>query len=178
MEHGGQSVVVVLFRQCCLSIYITARKLSLRNEWYWGAAQQKAFQDLKNELSDPNKILAHYDLTAETVVSADASSFGLGAVVTQLQKNGEWRPVAYNSRSMSDAEKRYPQIDKEALAVTWACERFSDLLIGMTFKIETDHKPLISLLGNKDLDILPPRVQRFRIRLMRFNYNIVYVPGK
>ena len=79
---------------------------------------------------------------------------------------------------MSDAEKRYPQIDKEARAVTWACERFSDLLIGMTFKIEMDHKPVISLLGNKDLDILPPRVQRFRIRVMRFNYNIVYVPGK
>lgn len=79
---------------------------------------------------------------------------------------------------MSDAEKCYPQIDKEIRAVTWACERFSDLLIGMTFKIETDHKPLISLLGNKDLGILPPRIQRFRIRPMSFNYNIVYIPGK
>ena len=79
---------------------------------------------------------------------------------------------------MTEAEKRYPQIDKEALASTWACERFSDFLIGINFKMETDHKPLILLLGSKDLDILPPRVQRFRIRLMRFSYNKVYVPGK
>ncbi|KXJ23585.1 Retrovirus-related Pol polyprotein from transposon 17.6 [Exaiptasia diaphana] len=139
---------------------------------------KQAFQKLKKELSDPIKILAHYDPAADTVVSADASSYGLGDVVTQLHENGEWRLAAYNSRSMSETEKWYPQIDKEYLAVTWACERFSDLLIGITFKIETGHKPIIPLLGNKDLDLLPPRVQRFRMRLMRFSFNIVYVPGK
>ena len=86
---------------------------------------------------------------------------------------------------MTEAEKRYPQIDKEALAITLASERFSDSLIGfsdsligMNFKIETDHKPLIPLLGSNDLDILCPRVHRFRIRLMSFSYSIVYVPGK
>ena len=129
-------------------------------------------------MSDPKKTLAHYDPGAETVVSADASSFGLGAVLTQLLTNGAWHPLAYNSTSMTEAETRYPQMDKEALALTCTCEWFSDVLIGMNFKIETDHKPLIPLLGSKDLDMLPPRVQRFRIRLMRFSHNIVYVPGK
>ncbi|KXJ11143.1 Transposon Tf2-9 polyprotein [Exaiptasia diaphana] len=66
--------------------------LSLKNDWHWGPSQQQAFQKLKKELSDPNKILAHYDPTADTVVSSDASSYGLGAVVTQLQENGEWQP--------------------------------------------------------------------------------------
>ena len=79
---------------------------------------------------------------------------------------------------MSDAEKRYPQIDKDALAVTYACERFSDLLIGMYFKTETDHKPFVALLGKQDLDVLPPRVQKFRMRFMRYYYTIVYVQGK
>ena len=95
-----------------------------------------------------------------------------------LCHNGKWKPVAYHTRSMSYAEKRYPQIDKEALAVTYACERFSDLLIGMYFKIETDHKPLVALLRKKDLDVLPPRVQRLRMRFMRYDYTVVYVQGK
>ena len=63
----------------------------------------------------------------ESIVSADASSFGIGAVIRQ--KRGEClRPVAYASRPMSDTEMRYAQIEKEALAITWACEKFSNYL--------------------------------------------------
>ena len=98
--------------------------------------------------------------------------------MTQKQENGEWRPVAYNSRALSDVERRYAQIEKEALAVTWACERLSDLLIGKTFHLKTDLKPLIPLLSTKDLDTLPPRIQRFRMRLMRFHHTIEHIPGK
>ena len=59
---------------------------------------------------------------------------------------------------MNSTEQRYAQIEKEALALTWACERFSDYLIGMTFHCETDHKPLIPLLSTKNLYELPPRI--------------------
>ena len=87
-----------------------------------------------------------YDPAAETKVSADASSFGLGAVMLQKAGN-EWRPVAYASRSMTDNERRYAQIEKEALAVTWACEKFRNYLLVRQFHIESDHKPLIPLLN-------------------------------
>ena len=79
---------------------------------------------------------------------------------------------------MSDTERRYAQIEKEALALTWACEKFSEYVLGKEIKLETDHKPLVPLLGKKSLDSLPPRVLRFRLRLMRFQYNIKHVPGK
>ena len=69
-------------------------------------------------------------------------------------------------------------MEKEALALTWACERFGDLNIGLHFELETAHKPLVSLLGGQALDSLPPRTQRFRMRLMRYWYTIVHVPGK
>ena len=110
-------------------------------------------------------------------ICADASSYGLGAVLMQ-QSDSTWKPVAYASRSLTETEKRYAQIEKEALASTWACEKFSTYILGKKFLIETDHKPLVPLLGTKHLDSLPPRVLRFRLRLARFDYSIVHVPGK
>ena len=82
------------------------------------------------------------------------------------------------SRGMSEAEKHYALIEKEALAATWACERLSLYLLGLRFKLETDHKPLVPLLSTKALDKLPPRVLRFRLTLMKFTFDIVHVPGK
>ena len=79
---------------------------------------------------------------------------------------------------MTSTEQRYAQIEKEALATTWACEKFADYILGKDFTIETDHKPLVPLLGSRCLHGMPPRIQRFRMRLMRYSYRIVHVPGK
>ena len=105
---------------------------------------------MKAELSNPT-VLALYSPDAETKVSADSSSYGLGAVLLQKQQD-TWRPVAYASRLLSEAESRYAQIEKEALAGTWAFEKFTDYILG---KRICDHKPLVSPLGSKHLDSLP-----------------------
>lgn len=124
-------------------------------------------------------VLSLYDPSLKTKVTADSSSYGLGAVLTQQLSDGRWGPVAYVSRSLTPTERRYAQIEKKALALTWACARFRDYLIGITFTLETDHKPLISLLGTaKSLDQLPPRIQRMKMRLMGFSDTIIHVPGK
>ena len=86
--------------------------------------------------------------------------------------------MCYASRSVSDTEKRYAVIEKEALATTWASERFSDYVLGIPFTLETDHKPLTVLLNSSELSKMPPRILRFRLRLMRYNYQVQYVPGK
>ena len=83
--------------------------------------------------------------------------------------------MAFASRALNEAETRYAQIEKEALVLTWALEKFSD---GKSVILETDHKPLVPILGRKSLDMLPPQVLRFRLRLMRFQYSIQHVPGK
>ena len=114
--------------------------LSSKSHWLWSDAQQQAFTALKESLTS-TPTLAHYDASRETKLSSDASSYGLGAVLMQLQDDGEWRPVAYASRAMSTTEQRYAQREKEALGITWASERFADYLIGLKFHIETDHKP-------------------------------------
>ena len=103
----------------------------------------------------------------------------VGAVLLQKQNEKNWKPISYVSRALTDTETRYSQIEKEALAFTWACERFSDYILGKSIIGETDHKPLVPLLTTHLLDKLPPRIQRLKMRLMRFNLEkIVYIPGK
>ncbi len=75
-------------------------------------------------------------------------------------------------------EKGLPNCNELCIVYVYACERLSSYLIGLHFTIETDHKPLLALLGTKALDDLPPMIQRFRLRLLRYTYNIVHVPGK
>ena len=121
------------------------------NAWYWGEPQQTAFTRIKEALTD-SPLLALFYPNLETIVSADASSFGLGTVLLLRQTTGELKPVAYVSRTMKPTEVRYAQIEKEALAFTWACERLSDYLLGMQFHIQTDHKALVPLFSSKHLE--------------------------
>ena len=124
-------------------------------------------------------VLALYDPNKETKVAADASSYGLGGVVLQLQPDKSWRPISFLSRALTPTESRYAQIEKEALALTWACERAWEYITGKSIYVETDHKPLVPLLSTHSLDQLPPRIQRFRMKLMRFHFKeISHVPGQ
>ena len=146
--------------------------------WTWGPAQEDAFHQTKIALTT-TPVLTLYDPNKETKIAADASSFGLGAVVLQEEAPGDWKPVSFISRSMTSTECKYAQIEKEALAVTWACERSSNYIVGKSITIETDHKPLVPLLMKHTIDKLPPRLQRYKMRLMRFNIKAVnHVPGK
>ena len=130
--------------------------LTSNNHWLWGTDQEQAFTKLKESLTS-TEVLALYDPNLDTVVSADASAYVLGAVLRQKQPNGDLRPVAYISRALNSTELKYAQIEKEALAATWACERFQDYLLGKHFNLETDHKPLVPLLSSKSLDKMPIR---------------------
>ena len=143
--------------------------------WHWGQQQQEVFKRMLT--SAP--VLALYDPNRETILSADASSHGIGAVLLQRQENGERKPFAYKSRALTPTEQRYAQIEKEALALTLVCESLSDYILDLQFHIETDHKPLVPLFSpKKSLDELPLLVQRFRLRMMRYSFSISHIPGK
>ena len=116
-----------------------------------------------------------FDNDRETTVVADASPVGLGAVL--LQKHGDLlRPVSFASRSLSKVEKLYSQTEKDALALVWACERFSLFLIGRRFRLITDHKPLEIIYGPKGKP--SARIERCVLRLQSYQFDVSYQPGK
>jgi hypothetical protein len=146
-------------------------------EFMWGEAQESAFRQVKQLISEA-PVLAFYDPNLPTIVSSDASAYGIGGVIMQ-EHDGVLKPVAFCSRTLSKAEQAYAQIEKECLACTWVCEKLSMYLIGLPkFRLCTDHKPLIPLIRNRDVDKAPPRIQRLLLRLMPFRCEAEYVPGK
>ena len=111
----------------------------------FGGEQKKAFQELKERLARA-ETLGYFEKHAPTQVIADASPVGLGAVLTQKQKNGP-RVICYASRGLTDTERRYSQTKKEALALVWACQKFHPYVHGVPFDLVRDHKPLEVIYG-------------------------------
>ena len=106
-------------------------------------------------------------------LQCDASQSGLGAA---LMQNGQ--PVAYASRALSAAETRYAQIEKELLAIIFACEHFEPYVYGRDMiRVESDHKPLESIFL-KPLNSAPKRLQRMLLRLQKYSLIVAYKKGK
>ena len=109
----------------------------------WKPEHSEAFEELKNMLSSDT-----VNPQAEHELHIDGCPVGLAATLTP-RKPGEqcWRVVQYASRSLTDPEKRYNQIELEALAGDFGCKKFHLFLYGRPFKIVTDHKPLESVFN-------------------------------
>ena len=152
--------------------------LSRKNVWRWEETHTKVFEQVKKVLSDP-VYLATYDIKKETLIRTDGSKLnGISVVVYQKQDDGKWRVVDCASRFLQDAEKRYFPIEIEMLAVMWGIKRMQMYLYGLpSFKVYTDHKPLIPILNYKGLGEMSPRMQAMRKKLLRFTFTALHVPG-
>ncbi len=117
-------------------------------------------------------MLKYFDLKKVVILSVDASAEGLGAVLLQ-----EGQPVAFGSRSLTECQKRYAQIEKELLAIVYGCEKFHKYIYGKTVQMETDHKPLETIF-KKSLQKVPPRLQRMLMSLQLYDLHVSYKPGK
>lgn len=139
--------------------------------WDWQWQQTKAFTSLK-ELLKSTPVLKYYDVNEDVTIQADASSYALGAVLMQNEQ-----PIAYASRSLSKTEQRYPQIEKEALALRFSCQRFHEYIYGKKLVLETDHKPLEAIF-KKPIFAAPPRLQRILMSVLIYSPTIQYKKGK
>jgi len=137
----------------------------------WNNPQEEASQVIKSMISSA-PLLKYYDVASETIIQCGASESGLGTTLLQ-----EGQPVAFASWSLSTVELRYAQIEKECLAIAFACSRFNQYLHGRELTtVETDHKPLVPIL-QKSIHSAPKRLQRMLLRLQRHNLNVTYLPG-
>ena len=115
--------------------------------------------------------MKYYDRNLPVTVQADASLRGLGACL--IQHKGKDQPIAFASKSLTDAETRYANIERELLAIIFACQQFSTYLLGRSFVAESDHKPL-EMIAMKNLANAPPHLQRMLLELQRYDVTIKY----
>lgn len=144
--------------------------------WNWTETCDQCFRNLKHRLASP-PVLAHFDTTAETVVTCDASATALGACLSQWV-DGVEKPVAFASRALSPAERNYSASEREALSCLWACERWHFYLYGRRFKLITDHEALKTLLTTGGTGHRPLRLHRWADRLYQYLFDVQYRPGR
>jgi len=133
--------------QATLNEMTRGNKQKGKREIQWKEEQETAFKNCKESLSRATE-LAHPDPAAELLLTTDASETVIGAVIEQRNKEGT-KPLAFLSKKLKDAQKRYSPYDRELLAIYTAIKHFRHMLEGRHFTIYTDHKPLIYAF-NKD----------------------------
>jgi len=143
-------------------------------QFKWSPDCEKAFKDLKEKLvSAP--VLCPPDLSKQFFVWTDASLLGFGAVIEQLDEEGQRHPIAYASRQTNNAEQKYAPTQLEVAAV----EHFEVYLLGQPFTVYTDHQPLVSAFIIHLKSQTRGLLARWYLRLARFlpNMKIEYKPG-
>jgi RNase H-like domain found in reverse transcriptase/Reverse transcriptase (RNA-dependent DNA polymerase)/Integrase zinc binding domain/Integrase core domain len=148
------------------------------HEWNWTVECQEAFEACKKELCGDH-VLMHYDSRKPIVITCDASDSGISGVLSH-RVDGEEKPVFYISRTLTKAEKKYPILHREALAMVFSMEKFYKYVYGHFVEIFTDHKPLLGIFKSKkgEPSVIASRLQRYIIRMSIFDYSLSHRKGK
>ena len=151
------------------------RLLQADVKWTWDKECSLAFGRVKRLMASET-VLAHFNPSLPITLSCDASSYGLGVVLSHKYSDGSEHPVAYASRTLTAAEQKYSQIDKEALGVVWGVKRFHQYLNGTSFTLITDHQPLTTLFSpDRPMSATAAsRLQRQALFLASYSYKIQY----
>ncbi len=146
------------------------RLLQKTVRWNWTA-------DCEETLHEPRK---HYNPGLPLRLAADASAYGVGAVISHAYPDSLERPITYASRTLTSSEKNYAQIEKEALSLVYGVKKFHQFLYGRQFTLFTDHKPLTVILGPKKgvLPLAVARLQCWALLLSAYDFQIAYKPTK
>ena len=142
--------------------------------WNWGEAQQAAYTNLKQLMTEPGKVLRPIDPNRQLILHTDWSVHGIGAVLGQLDDDGHEYLCACISRSLNKHERNYPSYKGELLALAWAVRMFCHHLFGTEFQLVTDHQPLLWIMKAKDLN---GQYARWQLMLQEYDFNIVHRAG-
>ena len=142
----------------------------------WGEREEHAFRQLRDAFTEV-PILRHFDPTKRTRIETDASDYAVAGILSQLQEDGHWHPVAFWSRKMIAAERNYETHDKELLAIVMVFKQWRHYCEGSFYPIEvlTDHNNLKAFMGLKELN---RRQARWAMKLSMFDFTIAHRTGK
>jgi hypothetical protein len=142
-------------------------------EWNWFEKEKTSFELLKFKLTNA-PLLQYPDFNKPFILTTYASGYAIGAILSQ-GKLGQDKPIAYASRTLNNAEINYATVEKELLAIVWACMHFRPYLLGRKFQIVTDHKGLTWIFNVKDPS---SRLIRWKLLLEEYDYEIQYRAGQ
>jgi hypothetical protein len=151
-------------------------KQTKKMQWLWGEEQEEAFKWLK-EAFTAAPVLTHYDPLRQLLIETDASGFAAGAILSQLEQDAQWRPIAYWSRQCTPAETNYSTHDQELLAIVEALRQWRHYPDGAKHPVRvlTDHN---NLTGFMKIPRLIGRQARWLTDLSEFDFHIQYRQGK
>jgi RNase H-like domain found in reverse transcriptase/Reverse transcriptase (RNA-dependent DNA polymerase)/Integrase zinc binding domain len=145
----------------------------------WGEEQERAFQRVKHAIANCTITQGYFSTRDKTVLYTDASPYAIGAVLVQVDSMGRERIISFASKSLTETEQRYPQVQRESLAIVWAVEHYHYYTLGAHFTIKTDADGVRFIFNQEN-----PKPRRFlrraegwAMRLNTFNYNILFVSG-
>ncbi|XP_053685585.1 uncharacterized protein K02A2.6-like [Sabethes cyaneus] len=146
------------------------------SQFVWSAQCQEAFDTIKKVLQS-DLLLTHYNPSLELIVAGDASKTGVGAVIMHRFPNNQLKAIAHASKTLTNTEQKYSQVEKEALALVFAVTKFRRMLLGRKFTLQTDHQPLLKIFGSKKGIPLHTanRLQRWALSLLGYDFNVEYV---
>ena len=153
------------------------RMLTHKNARFnWTSDCQEAYDAIMKAMTSENA-LHPFDPKRRTIHVSDAGPEGLAARIFQVdEETGDWLPIDHTSRSLTDTEEKYSQIEKEALAQSWGMDMFRYYLLGAPFDSYTDHMPLVSIYNDGKRG--NARVERLRIKVQGMEYTMKHLPGK
>ena len=159
------------------SLTANIRSLQKRDvKFEWSDVHQKEFDTIKEHFKETTT-LSYFDTNLPTWIFVDASYAGLGAVLAQDKDIDNTTAIAFASRATTPIERRYPQIDLEAMSVDFGLRRFREYCVGAeNINVVTDHRPLKAIFENKRLGSI--RIDRTKLRHQDINFNIIWRKGK
>ena len=149
--------------------------LTKRNiKFEWKEEHQQAFDKIRKSIAD-DAVLKYPDFGKPFTIATDSSKFAVGCCISQFDKDGNLRPVAFAGRKLSKAERNYSVTDQELVGIKFALIKFEHYVIGRRFEILTDHAALIALGGKVKLT---GRMAKWADFFARFDFEIKHLKGK
>ncbi|GFU51789.1 transposon Tf2-9 polyprotein [Trichonephila clavipes] len=160
--------------QAILHEYLKGSKKNDKTKILWTEAKEN-FEKCKQDFAKAT-LLSFPDPDLQLALFTDASNFAIGSVLQQFEA-GNFKPISFFSKKLTDAQKNYSTYDRELLEIYLSVKKFKHLLEGQNFVIYTDHKPITyaSLQKNEKAS---PRQLRHLQYISQFSTNICHIKGQ